>query len=117
MNLSQVLLVSVVLAPGLIFALLSLSWLLGWTPGERAISRVTGIVFSLSTLGLAGLLWPLAANGSATVAVTFGNWFAVHETGGTAHARLTVGSGSARSVYGPRLTYQAFRQPPGVQRW
>jgi NAD(P)H-quinone oxidoreductase subunit 5 len=78
-SLSQALLVSVVLAPGLIFALLSLSWLLGWVPGERAISRITGIVFSISTLGLAGLLWPLAADGSTAVVVTFGNWFAVHD--------------------------------------
>jgi NAD(P)H-quinone oxidoreductase subunit 5 len=79
MSLSQVLLISVVLAPGLIFALLSLSWLLGWIPSERAISRVTGVVFFLSTLGLAGLLWPLAASGSTAVVVTFGNWFAVDD--------------------------------------
>jgi NAD(P)H-quinone oxidoreductase subunit 5 len=78
-SLSQTLLVSVVLAPGLIFALLSLSWLLGWVPGERAISRITGIVFFLSASGLAGLLWPLAANDSTAVVVTFGNWFAVHD--------------------------------------
>jgi NADH:ubiquinone oxidoreductase subunit 5 (subunit L)/multisubunit Na+/H+ antiporter MnhA subunit len=78
-SLCQALLVSVVLAPGLIFALLSLSWFLGWVPGERAISRITGVNFSLSALALAVLLWPLAANGSTAVVVTFGNWFAVHD--------------------------------------
>src|SRR5688572_8602649 len=78
-SLSQVILVSVVLAPGVIFAVLSLSWLLGWVPGERAISRMTGAIFSLSALGLAGLLWPLAANDSTAVVMAFGNWFAVHD--------------------------------------
>lgn len=79
MSLSQALLVSVVLAPGVIFALLSLSWLLGWVPGERAVSTITGVIFSLSALALAGLLWRVAANRSSAVVVTFGNWFAVHD--------------------------------------
>ena len=79
MSASQALLVSIVLAPGVIFALLSLSWLLGWVPGERAISRITAVVFSLSAFGLAGLLWPLIVNGSTAIVVTFGNWFAVHD--------------------------------------
>ena len=79
MSISQALLVSIVVAPGVIFALLSLSWLLGWVPGERAISRITAVVFSVSALGFAGLLWPLAVNGSTAIVVTFGNWFAVHD--------------------------------------
>jgi NAD(P)H-quinone oxidoreductase subunit 5 len=74
----HVILVSVVLAPGMVFAVLAISWLLGWVPGERAISRITRVTFSLSALGLAGLLWRLAAN-STPVAVTFGNWFAVQD--------------------------------------
>ena len=78
MSPSQIILVAVVLAPGVAFALLSLSWLLGWVPGERVVSRLTGVTFSLCALGLAGLVWKLAAAGSTTV-VTFGNWFAVQD--------------------------------------
>ena len=79
MSLSQLILVAVVLAPGVAFALLSLSWLLGWAPGERVVSALTGVTFSLCALGLAVLFWKLAASGSTTVVVTFGNWFAVHD--------------------------------------
>jgi len=68
-----------VFAPGVIFALLSLSWFLGWVPRERGISVLTGWTFSLCALGLAGLLWKLADSGSTTVIVTFGNWFAVQD--------------------------------------
>jgi NAD(P)H-quinone oxidoreductase subunit 5 len=78
-SLSQVILVAVVLAPGVVFALLSLSWLLGWTPGERVVSRITSVTFSLGVLGLSLLLWKLAATGSTAVIVTFGNWFAVQD--------------------------------------
>jgi NAD(P)H-quinone oxidoreductase subunit 5 len=75
-NLSQTILVAVVLAPGVVFALFSLAWMLGWTPGECVVSRVTGGVFSCCTLGLAALLWKLV-HAPAPVVVTFGNWFAV----------------------------------------
>jgi NAD(P)H-quinone oxidoreductase subunit 5 len=78
-SLSQFILVAVVLAPGAVFALLSLSWLLGWTPGERVVSRLTGVTFSLCALGLSALLWKLAVSGSTGVVVTFGNWFAVQD--------------------------------------
>jgi NAD(P)H-quinone oxidoreductase subunit 5 len=78
-SLSQVILVAVVLAPGVVFALLSLSWLLGWVPGERRISVITGGIYSLCALGLCGLFWQLAAGGSTAVVVTFGDWFAVQD--------------------------------------
>lgn len=79
MNLSQEILVFVVLAPGLVFGVLALLWLLGWTPGERAISKITGATFSISGLGIGWLFWELAFGGERRVAVTFGNWFAVHD--------------------------------------
>jgi NAD(P)H-quinone oxidoreductase subunit 5 len=79
LSFSQIILVAVVLSPGVAFALFSLSWLLGWVPGERLVSRLTAGILSLCVLGLSGLLWKLAANGSAAVVVTFGNWFAVHD--------------------------------------
>lgn len=79
MSLSQFILVAIVFAPGLVFALLSLGWLLGWVPGERGIAAITGGTFSLCALGLSGLVWELAGSGSAQVIVGFGNWFAVQD--------------------------------------
>jgi NADH-quinone oxidoreductase subunit L len=91
MSLSQAVLVFVVLAPGVVFGVLALLWLLGWVPGERWVSRITSSTFSACVLGLAALFWRLAfgwksfagetpaAAGSPAVVVTFGNWFAVHD--------------------------------------
>jgi len=86
MNLSQAILAFVVLAPGVVFGVLAFLWLLGWVPGERIVSRITGATFSACVLALAALLWKLGAggenfagSGSPAVVVTFGNWFAVHD--------------------------------------
>ena len=79
MSLSQALLVFVVTAPGGIFALLGALWLLGWVPSERVISRITGLTFTAGVLGLAGLLWTVAATNTSTITLRFGNWFAVHD--------------------------------------
>src|SRR5205823_11150089 len=76
---SQIMLVFMVLAPGVIFGVLGLLWLADWVPPERFISRVTGMTFSASILALAAILWRLEVTGTPTVVVTFGNWFAVHE--------------------------------------
>jgi NADH-quinone oxidoreductase subunit L len=73
----QAMLVFAVLAPGVVFASMAVSWLLGWTPPERAISGITGATFLASTLGLAAVLQTVAAAGAVTV--TFGNWFTVHD--------------------------------------
>jgi NAD(P)H-quinone oxidoreductase subunit 5 len=79
MSLYQATFVFVVLAPGVVFSMLALLWLLGWTPGERLLSRVTGGTFSVCAFALAVILWELAATGSPSVVVRFGNWFAVHD--------------------------------------
>src|SRR5579884_2023249 len=79
MSLAQAILVGVVLAPGFVFAVLALVWLLGWVPGERAVSRLTGVTFSLCAAGLATLVGRFIFISSADVIVTFGNWFAVHD--------------------------------------
>jgi NAD(P)H-quinone oxidoreductase subunit 5 len=79
MNPAQAALVFVVLAPGAVFAALGLGWLLGWVPGERTISRITGLTFSACVLALAALLSELAASGDKAVVVTFGSWFTVHD--------------------------------------
>jgi NAD(P)H-quinone oxidoreductase subunit 5 len=78
-NLSQSLLVFVVMAPGVVFMALALLWLLGWAPSERVLSRITGLTFAAGLLGLAGLLWTLATTHATAVTLTLGNWFAVHE--------------------------------------
>lgn len=70
-------LVFVVLAPGAVFGVLALLWLVGWVPSERVISRITGVTFSAGILALAAILWRLAAAGATSVTVTFGNWFSV----------------------------------------
>jgi NADH:ubiquinone oxidoreductase subunit 5 (subunit L)/multisubunit Na+/H+ antiporter MnhA subunit len=77
MNFSQVALVFVVLAPGVVFAVLALLWLLGWVPPERLLCRITGQTFSACVLALALLIWKLAATGDRAIVVAFGNWFAV----------------------------------------
>jgi NAD(P)H-quinone oxidoreductase subunit 5 len=74
---SQAMLVFVVLAPGVVFASLSLLWLLGWVPAERLVSGITGVTFSAAILALFVVLRKVIATG--TVTVTFGNWFAVHD--------------------------------------
>ena len=79
MGLSQAALLFVVLAPGLVFAVLSLLWLLGWAPPERAVHRITGGTFSASVFGLAIIVCSLALTGEQSVVVAFGNWFTVHD--------------------------------------
>src|SRR5579875_2298523 len=77
-NVAQAILVSVVLAPGVAFAVLAASWMIGWSPSERVVSSVTGLTFFGCSLGVAALAWTiLAPHGPASVVVTFGSWFAV----------------------------------------
>ena len=73
MRFDELLLAFVVLAPGAVFVLLSLVWLLGWSPAERIVSAVTGVLSSVSLAALAVIIWRLHAP-----VVAFGNWFAVH---------------------------------------
>jgi NADH-quinone oxidoreductase subunit L len=79
LNPSQAILAFVVTAPGVLFGTLALLWLLGWTPGERLLSWITGLTFSACTLGIAVLAWIVMSspNGSTSVTVAFGTWFAV----------------------------------------
>lgn len=79
MKVAEATLVFVVSAPGVVFAIFGLLWLSGWVPSERVMSRVTGVTFSASTLGLAAIAWSLISKGGASVEVAFGNWFAVHD--------------------------------------
>ncbi|HXX18309.1 MAG TPA: proton-conducting transporter membrane subunit [Candidatus Acidoferrum sp.] len=76
MNHSQAILVFVVVAPGVVFGMFALLWLLGWTPGERFLSWITGLTFSACSLGIAAIAWTVIS-ASKGVTVAFGNWFAV----------------------------------------
>src|SRR5437016_1126671 len=78
-NFSQIMLVFVVLAPGVIFALFSLLWLLGWAASERIVRATTRWTFSCCVFAIAAILWRLASSGESAVVVTYGNWFAVHD--------------------------------------
>jgi len=79
MTISQMLLLAVVGAPGAVFALFSLLWLLGWTPPERLLTRVTSVVYLLATAAVGWLAWSLHASGQTAIAVSLGDWFVVHE--------------------------------------
>lgn len=77
MQASQALLLFVILAPGVAFAAISLLWLLGWTPTERFISRITSVVFSTCILALAAIEWNLLSTGAASVIFRSRDWFRV----------------------------------------
>ena len=79
MDFWQTTLVFVVLAPGVVFGLLALLWLLGWAPSERVLSRITALTFSACIFGLALTVARLGSTGAPSIMVTFGNWFAVHD--------------------------------------
>lgn len=79
MDFAQAMLVFAVLAPGVVFVLLSALWLLGWEATEQAISRITGLVFSVSVWCIGAIVWKLASTADLSVEITFGNWFAVHD--------------------------------------
>ena len=68
-----------VLLPGAIFTVLALLWLAGWTARERMVSRATSLTFSLTVLAFTAIIWHLRAAGVPSIAITFGNWFAVHD--------------------------------------
>ncbi|HKE28811.1 MAG TPA: proton-conducting transporter membrane subunit [Bryobacteraceae bacterium] len=76
MTLAQALLAFIVLAPGVVFAVLALLWQAGWSPSERILNRITGLTFSACAFAFVILLWKLPS-GAKSVVVAFGNWFAV----------------------------------------
>jgi NADH:ubiquinone oxidoreductase subunit 5 (subunit L)/multisubunit Na+/H+ antiporter MnhA subunit len=75
LNAFQDILVFVVVAPGVIFGLFSLLWLLDWVPSERLMSSITGLTFSTTTVGVAVLIWKIRS--VSNVSVSLGSWFAV----------------------------------------
>jgi NAD(P)H-quinone oxidoreductase subunit 5 len=74
---SQIALVFLVVAPGAAFTVLAMLWLLGWTPHEHVVARITGATFSAACLAFAVVVWQLVFGGARLVVATFGNWFTV----------------------------------------
>ncbi len=79
MSFSQGALVLVVAAPGVVFGVLAILWMLGWAPRERLLSKITGLTFSACVFALAILAWNLLSAGAPSIVVSFGNWFTVQE--------------------------------------
>jgi NAD(P)H-quinone oxidoreductase subunit 5 len=78
-SISQTALVFAIMAPGGVFGLLALLWLVGWVPSERTLSFFTALTFAACVFALVLLVWALPSTGNSTIVVTFGNWFAVHD--------------------------------------
>jgi NAD(P)H-quinone oxidoreductase subunit 5 len=74
---SQIALVVTVVAPGVVFVVLAMLWLLGWAPHEHLVARITGATFSAACLAFAVVVWQLVFGGARLVVATFGNWFTV----------------------------------------
>ena len=84
MNAFQDILVFVVVAPGIVFVVFGLLWIMDWVPSEPLLSWITGLTFAACTSGVAALVWKIRS--ASSIAVTFGNWFAV----GTYHFPLVL---------------------------
>ncbi len=72
-------LTAVVTAPGLAFIFLALGWMLGWTPAERTIVRITAFVSLVMVGGAAWMGYLMLATGQAQFYTSFGDWFRVGE--------------------------------------
>ncbi len=79
MNIPQAVLIGVVLAPGVVFAALALLWLLGCTPGEKFLTRLSSAIYLGGTAGIAVLSWALLVSKKAPMKIVLplGNWYAV----------------------------------------
>ncbi len=79
MSIPQAVLIWVVLAPGVVFAALALFWLLGYTPGEKFLTRLSSAIYLGCTAGIAVLSWTILASRAAPVGIviSLGNWYAI----------------------------------------
>ncbi|MEZ5402536.1 MAG: proton-conducting transporter membrane subunit [Bryobacteraceae bacterium] len=68
-------LVALVVAPGVLFAVLALLWLLGLTPGERFIARSTAVLYLALTGVALWLGWFLWSTGQPSVYAEGADWF------------------------------------------
>ncbi len=73
------LLIAIIFLPGLLFAALGLSWLLGATPHERLVAQLTKACYALCTLGMAWLGVRMIVTGQTVVRASLGDWFTVEQ--------------------------------------
>lgn len=66
-----------VATPGLVFLLLGLLWLLGWTVPETWTARLTQTIYFFLALVAASLFWRMWSQDITMVKVTLGEWFSV----------------------------------------
>lgn len=71
----------ILLLPAAVFVLLGLGWLLGWSPRERTIARLTAGCFGLAGAAAAALWVRMAMSGARQWEISLGNWFAFGDHG------------------------------------
>ena len=72
---SELILGAVVALPGLVFALVTMLWLLGAPLKERFVVIVTAITYSVAVLGVLALFVEMSSQGLQQILASFGNWF------------------------------------------
>ncbi len=71
----DLLLALLVIAPGAVFAALSLAWLLGWTCGEKLLARLTAFVYSAEVIAAAAIGAHMWISGQTAVRTPVWQWF------------------------------------------
>jgi NAD(P)H-quinone oxidoreductase subunit 5 len=72
---NEQLLTIIVAAPGITFLILSLCWLLGWTPPERFVARLTKVASLIMVAASAWLGLEMMRSGVPEIRAMFGDWF------------------------------------------
>ncbi len=76
---NQMLLLLIVALPGAAFALLGVSWLLGWSAPEKFVGRLTAATYTLAVTMVALLALNMNELAVSSVSVSPGRWFAIHD--------------------------------------
>ena len=76
---NETLLISILLAPGVLFLSLSALWLLGWSPREKGVSFLTRLCYSYTTAGTAWLFFKMRSSGNHPLRISLGEWFEAGE--------------------------------------
>lgn len=71
----------ILLLPAAVFALLGVGWLLGWSPQERTVARLTSGCYGLAGAAAAALWVHMGLSGTHQWEVSLGNWFAFGDQG------------------------------------
>jgi len=77
MDNAQLALLLALALPGAAFVFLSAAWLLGWTPREKFITRLTASVYLLAFAAAGSLGWRMHERELASVSVDLRGWFDV----------------------------------------